>query len=91
MATLQNIGATYAVSIIPGTAQRESPYHYFPPAIAVPVQTTIAWFNNDFGQPHTVTSGAPGASEAGTAFNSGVMPATANSFFQYTFDRPTIA
>ena len=34
MATLQNIDATYAVSIIPGAAQRESAYHYFPPAIA---------------------------------------------------------
>ena len=58
MATLQNIGATYAVSIIPGAAQRESAYHYFPPAIAVPTDTTVAWFNNDFGQPHTVTSGS---------------------------------
>jgi plastocyanin len=88
MATLQNIGSTYAVSIIPGAAQRESPYHYFPPAIAIPVRTTVAWFNNDFGQPHTVTSGAPKASDAGAMFNSGIMPATANSFFQYTFDRP---
>jgi hypothetical protein len=26
MATLQNIQATYAVSIIPGAAQRDSPY-----------------------------------------------------------------
>ena len=29
MATLQNIDATYAVSIIPGAAQRESAYHYY--------------------------------------------------------------
>jgi plastocyanin len=87
MATLQNIPATYAVSIIPGAAQRESPYHYYPSTVAVPVGTTIAWFNNDFGQPHTVTSGLPNDSDAGTIFNSGVMPATANSFFQYTFDR----
>ena len=86
MATLQNIDATYAVSIIPGAAQRESAYHYYPPAIAVPTDTTVAWFNNDFGQPHTVTSGSPNASDIGTVFNSGIMPATANSFFQYTFD-----
>ena len=85
MATLQNIAATYGVSIIPGAAQRTSPYHYFPPAIAVPTGTTVAWFNNDFGQPHTVTSGVPGAPN--NIFNSGLMPATANSFFQYTFDR----
>ncbi|HEU4443088.1 MAG TPA: hypothetical protein VFR94_00260 [Nitrososphaeraceae archaeon] len=88
MATLQNIDATYAVSIIPGAAQRESAYHYYPPAIAIPTDTTVAWFNNDFGQPHTVTSGSPNASDIGTVFNSGVMPATANSFFQYTFDEP---
>lgn len=88
MATLQNIPATYAVSIVPGAAQRDSPYHYFPPAIAVPIRSTVAWFNNDFGQPHTVTSGAPGGSNVGSMFNSGLMPATANSFFMYTFDRP---
>jgi plastocyanin len=87
MATLQNIQATYAVSIIPGAAQRDSPYHYYPPAIAVPTGTTIAWFNNDMGQPHTVTSGSPSASDAGSVFNSGIMPATANSFFQYTFNK----
>lgn len=87
MATLQNIDATYAVSIIPGAAQRESAYHYYPPAIAVPTDTTVAWFNNDFGQPHTVTSGLPDASNTGEVFNSGIMPATANSFFQYTFDK----
>lgn len=87
MTTLQNTQAMYAVSIIPGAAQRDSPYHYYPPAIAVPTGTTIAWFNNDFGQPHTVTSGAPGAPDVASLFNSGIMPATANSFFQYTFDK----
>jgi plastocyanin len=78
---------TYAVSIIPGAAQRESAFHYYPPAIAVPVGTNVAWFNNDAGQPHTVTSGLPGASDAGSMFNSGVMPATAPGVYQYTFDR----
>ena len=65
MATLQNIDATYAISIIPGAAQRESVNHYYPPAVAVPTGTTVAWFNNDFGQPHTVTSGSPNASDVG--------------------------
>jgi plastocyanin len=85
MATLQNILATYAVSIVPGAAQRNSSYHYFPPAIAIPSHTTVGWFNNDFGQPHTVTSGIIG--NPNDIFNSGIMPATANSFFQYTFDK----
>ena len=87
MSTLQNIKATYAVSIVPGAAQKTSLLHYYPPAITVPVGTTIAWFNNDPEQPHTVTSGLPGASDSGAIFNSGLMPATANSFFQYTFNR----
>jgi len=50
MATLQNIDATYAVSIVPGAAQKENIYHYYPPQIAVPTNTTVGWFNNDFGQ-----------------------------------------
>jgi plastocyanin len=87
MATLQNIKATYVVSIVPGAAQKTSLLHYYPPAINVPVGTTIAWVNNDPEQPHTVTSGLPGAPNSGAIFNSGIMPATANSFFQYTFNR----
>ena len=83
--TLENNPAKYAVSIIPGAAQKESLYHYFPPNIAIPTGTTIAWFNNDLGQPHTVTSGAINDPESGSMFNSGIMPATTNSFFQYTF------
>ncbi|HET7283734.1 MAG TPA: hypothetical protein VFI70_03545, partial [Nitrososphaeraceae archaeon] len=47
----------------------------------------VAWFNNDREQPHTVTSGLPGASDSGALFNSGIMLATANSFFQYTFNK----
>jgi plastocyanin len=87
MATLQNIGATYAISIVPGAAHKTNFIHYYPPSIAIPVGTTVAWFNNDPEQPHTVTSGLLGASDSGTFFNSGVMPATANSFFQYTFNK----
>ena len=75
------------MSIVPGAAQRDSPYHYYPPAINVPVGTTVVWFNNDFGQPHTVTSGMPNSSHTGDVFNSGIMPANANAFFQYTFDK----
>ncbi|HET7345074.1 MAG TPA: hypothetical protein VFJ05_04290, partial [Nitrososphaeraceae archaeon] len=86
MATLQNIGATYAISIVPGAAQKTNLIHYYPPSIAVPTGTTIAWFNNDAEQPHTVTSGLPLASDSGKVFNSGIMPAAANSFFQYTFN-----
>ena len=87
MATLQNIGAQYAVSIVPGASQKTNLIHYYPPLIAVPIGTTVAWFNNDPGQPHTVTSGLPNASNSGAVFNSGIMPSTANSFFQYTFNK----
>lgn len=88
IATSQNSNADYAVSIVPGAAQKDSTYHYYPPKIAVPVGTTVAWFNNDVEQPHTVTSGEPGAPNQGAEFNSGIMPATANSFFQFTFTKP---
>lgn len=88
MTTLQNIDATYAVSIVPGAAQKENTYHYYPAVIAVPTGTTVAWFNNDFGQPHTVTSGKPNATDEGSEFHSGLMPATSNSFFQFTFTKP---
>ena len=88
MSSLQNTDVTYAVSIVPGAAQRDNTYHYYPPEIAVPTGTTVAWFNNDFGQPHTVTSGEPKAADEGSVFNSGIMPATANSFFQFTFTKP---
>jgi plastocyanin len=87
MATLQNIGAQYAVSVVPGASQKTNLIHYYPPLIAVPIGTTVAWFNNDPGQPHTVTSGLPNASNSGAVFNSGIMPSTANSFFQYTFNK----
>jgi plastocyanin len=87
MATLQNIGAQYAVSIVPGASQKTNLIHYYPPLIAVPIGTTVAWFNNDPGQPHTVTSGLLNAPNSGAVFNSGIMPSTANSFFQYTFNK----
>ena len=61
MSTLQDSDVDYAVSIVPGAAQKDSTYHYYPPKIAVPVGPTVAWFNNDVEQPHTVTSGEPEA------------------------------
>ncbi|HET7149438.1 MAG TPA: hypothetical protein VFI73_13185 [Candidatus Nitrosopolaris sp.] len=84
---VQNTKATYAVEIVPGAGQKSGLLHYYPPAIAVPVGTTIAWFNNDPEQPHTVTSGLRGASDSGGLFNSGVMPALNGLPFQYTFNR----
>ncbi|CAN5584190.1 hypothetical protein BH23THE1_BH23THE1_16910 [soil metagenome] len=53
----------YLPTASPGAAQSDSPYHYYPPAINAPVETSIGWFNNNFGQPHTVTSGAPNGSD----------------------------
>ncbi len=63
MTTLQNIDATYAVSTVPGAAQKENIYHYIPPQIAIHTGTTVGWFNNDFGQPRTVTFGQPEATD----------------------------
>ncbi len=75
---------TYIVRIIPGAAFQDSLFHYYPQDIAIPAGTAISWFNDDPGQPHTVTSGTP--DDPSNIFNSGVMPYT--SFFQYTFDEP---
>jgi plastocyanin len=69
------VKATYAVSIVPGAALKSNLIHYYPPAIAVPIGTTVAWFDNDPEEPHTVTSGLVGAPNSGALFNSCVMQA----------------
>lgn len=73
---------TYISRIVPGTAFEGSLFHYYPEDIAIPAGTTIAWFNDDPGQPHTVTSANPDGPS--NIFNSDLIPY--NSFFQYTFD-----
>jgi len=80
--------ADYAVSIVPGASLRDNTFHYYPPKIAVPIDTTVAWLNLDVGQPHTVTSGQPKAPDSGSTFNSGVMPAFPVRSFEYTFSQP---
>jgi plastocyanin len=84
----ENIVATYISRIPPGAAFEGNLFHYYPEDIAVPAGTTIAWFNDDPGQLHTVTSGTPDDEEeeanSGRVFNSGGIPY--GSFFQYTFD-----
>jgi plastocyanin len=84
--SVQNIKATYAVYIVPGAALKSNLIHYYPPAIAVPIGTTVAWFNNDPDQPHTVTSGSIGAPNSGALFNSGIMQSLNGVPFQYTFN-----
>ena len=90
MGSMTGIGqdADYAVSIVPGASLRDNIFHFYPPKIAVPTDTTVAWLNLDVGQPHTVTSGQPGAADSGSVFNSGVMPAFPVRSFEYTFSQP---
>lgn len=80
----QEILPTYIIRIPPGAAIRESPIHYYPGNIAIPSGITVVWFNDDPGQPHTVTSGEFGSKASGDFFNSGIIPYTAG--FQHTFD-----
>jgi plastocyanin len=82
--TTEEVIATYVARIPPGAALQDSPIHYYPDNIAIPSGITVAWFNDDPGQPHTVTSGVPDSAESGAMFNSGIIPYT--SFFQHTFD-----
>jgi plastocyanin len=79
------LDADYGVSIVPGASQQNNTYHFYPPRIAVPTDTTVAWLNQDVGQPHTVTSGQPGAADSGSVFNSGIMPAFPVRSFEFTF------
>ncbi|MGZ5485147.1 MAG: cupredoxin domain-containing protein [Nitrososphaeraceae archaeon] len=78
----------YAVNIVPGASLKETPFHYYPPKIAIPIDTPVAWLNLDVGQPHTVTSGQPGAADKGVVFNSGVMPAFPVRSFEFAFSQP---
>ncbi len=71
---IPTIQADYSVSIVPGAAMKDNTYHYYPPKIAIPIGTTVAWFNLDYGHQHTVTSGKPGDPDRGHIFNSGIMP-----------------
>ncbi|MDQ4050525.1 MAG: hypothetical protein M3115_03625 [Thermoproteota archaeon] len=82
----KDVSPTYISRIPPGAAIQGNLFHYYPESIAVPAGTTVAWFNDDPGQLHTVTSGRPGGdgADSGRVFNSGGIPF--NSFFQYTFD-----
>ncbi len=77
---------TYNIQIIPGASSPSSPFHYYPPNVAIPAGTTISWSNDDPDQPHTVTSGFPGSNNAGALFNSGIIPY--QGLFTYTFNQP---
>jgi plastocyanin len=87
MSPIQSIGEgtlpTYISSIVPGAAAGDTAQHYYPENIAIPTGITVAWFNNDPGQPHTVTSGLENSSDKGSVFNSGIIPYS--SSFQYSF------
>ncbi len=82
--TFQKVLPTYIIDIPPGAVSVNKYSHYVPEKISIPSGTTIAWFNDDPGQTHTVTSGLPKSPDAGKLFNSGVMPE--GSFYQSTFD-----
>lgn len=77
---------TYMIDITTGSGVNYKFQHFYPPNIAIPIGTTVEWFDDDPEQIHTVTSGAPGSSNP--IFNSGIMQYT--STLQYTFDEPDI-
>jgi plastocyanin len=77
---------TYVIDITTGSGVSYKFQHFYPLNIAIPIGTTVAWFNGDPEQIHTVTSSAAGDSNSGKLFNSGIIPYS--SSFQYTFDQP---
>ncbi len=80
------LSPTYKIDITTGSGVSYKFQHYYPLKITIPVDTTVAWFNGDPEQIHTVTSDAPGTPTSGKLFNSGIIPYS--SSFQYTFDQP---
>lgn len=80
------LSPTYMIDITTGSGVNYKFQHFYPPNIAIPIGTTVEWFDDDPEQIHTVTSGAPGSSNP--IFNSGIMQYT--STLQYTFDEPDI-
>ena len=84
--TLNYLSPTYKIDITTGSGVSYKFQHFYLLTITIPVDTTVAWFNGDPEQIHTVTSDAPGAPNSGKLFNSGIIPYL--SSFQYTFDQP---
>lgn len=81
----QVVRGTYAIRMPPGAFDQNAKVFYDPPASAIPVGTTVVWFNDDPDQMHTVTSGTSFQDENyGKAFDSGFM--STGAFFQHTFD-----
>lgn len=80
----QEVRGTFVVRMPPGSYQEGADIYYDPTNIAIPVGTTVVWFNDDPNQIHTVTSGNFGEEDSGDVFDSGFM--NEGTFFQNTFD-----
>ena len=86
--TYSKLSPTYKIDITTGSGLSYKFQHFYPLKITIPLDTTVAWFNSDPEQIHTVTSSSPGAANSGKLFNSGIIPYS--SSFQYTFEQPGI-
>lgn len=82
--TSREVIPSYVIRIPPGAALERLGRGYYPDSVAIPSGITVAWFNEDPGEPHTATSGSSSGPKSGEVFNSGIIPYT--SFFQHTFD-----
>ncbi len=72
------IAATSAVSIVDRT--------FSPATVTVAAGDTVTWtVTKAIAEPHSVTSGKPGAADAGKAFDSGIVLAKNGDTFSYTF------
>jgi plastocyanin len=78
--------ASYAIIITPGASSQNNPFHYYPEFSAIPVNTTVLWYNNNTDQVHTVVSGLPADPTSGQLFTSDLIPY--DSYFKFTFDKP---
>lgn len=72
---------TFFIYINPGETD-DAPAQYSAKNVAVPIDTTVKWINNDQREQHTITSGTPGNSSG--FFDSGPIPY--NGEYQLTFN-----
>lgn len=84
--------AVTALAGTPGTVDAQAgaavaiqDFAFIPTPLSIPAGTTVTWTQRDTA-PHTVTSGAPGAADAGDIFDS--LRLSQGETFSFTFDDP---
>jgi len=76
--------ATIEVNMATGSANKDNLEFYLPEEVNVRAGTAVTWTNSDTAG-HTVTSGSPADTDAGTLFDSGFPLMKPNEKYEFTF------